>query len=473
MKLSIDADPTAATGRAPAKSLDVFPSTYRPLALTNFRPWTWFLLDFMLAYVSAAIAFSLTPHSASVYTGATAGDHVNQFPYCLGVAVCISLTAHIAGMHETSQRIRGYALLGYCSVVAFVGLLLINVELLFVHYATVGRLISVFTLFGCIAGMFVVRSLIIEFTSRNSHVVAFVGSRSYTDRALTYVVNQHGQCIRFITHSLDGEEHGDLKSWVLQRGVHEVVIDTNDPDAPSETELLSLVNSNLTVSTYTNFIENLLERVPNDHINAQWIIDSQAGSSLLYKRAFKRLIDIVVAVVALIVLLPFILLAALAVRIDSKGPVVFRQRRVGQFGQPFTMLKLRTMVNNAESNGAQWASATDERITPVGKFLRRSRLDEAPQLLNVIAGSMSLVGPRPEVPAFTAELEKKIPYFINRLLVKPGITGWAQINAGYADSEQASINKLSFDLYYVKMLSFGLDLRILLRTIASFASGSR
>ena len=471
--MSIDADSPDVRRPSSHETLDVFPAAYRPLSLANIRPRTWFVFDFFVAYISATIAFSITPHSVSVNLGDTAGAHVHQFPYSVGVAIIVALVAHIAGIHESSQRIRSYRLLAHCFCVAFVGLLLINVELLFVHYVTVGRLISFFTLIGCTLGMFAIRSVIVEFTTRKRHVVAFVGSRSYTERALSYVTNHQDPGVRFVSHSIEGQEHDNLKGWVLQRGVHEVVVDTNDPEAPSEGELLSLVNSNLTVTTYTSFIENLLERVPSEHIDAQWIIDSQAGSSLLYKRAFKRIIDIVVASVAIVLLFPFVLIAAIAVRLDSRGPVVFRQKRIGQFGRPFTMLKLRTMVKEAENKGPKWATESDSRVTRVGKLLRRSRLDEAPQLLNVLAGSMSIVGPRPEVPEFTEELESKIPYFVNRLLVKPGITGWAQINAGYAASEQDSIKKLSFDLYYVKMQSFGLDLRILLRTIASFASGSR
>ena len=191
------------------------------------------------------------------------------------------------------------------------------------------------------------------------------------------------------------------------------------------------------------------------------------------KARFKRALDIVIASIALMLLLPFGVLAAIFVKLDSRGPVIFRQTRVGQYGQPFTMYKLRTMVQGAEQNGAQWATESDSRVTAVGQFLRRSRLDEIPQLYNVISGEMSLVGPRPERPEFTQMLESKIPFFEHRVLVKPGITGWAQVNAGYSASEAEAVNKLSFDLYYVKNISLDLDLRVLLKTISSFSSGSR
>jgi lipopolysaccharide/colanic/teichoic acid biosynthesis glycosyltransferase len=194
---------------------------------------------------------------------------------------------------------------------------------------------------------------------------------------------------------------------------------------------------------------------------------------VLYKTAIKRALDIFIASISLLLLFPLVLIAAVCVKVDSPGPIIFRQTRVGQFGRSFTMLKLRTMVQEAEQGGARWAVKSDTRITRVGKFLRRSRIDEIPQLLNVLAGEMSLVGPRPERPEFTPTLESRIPFFVYRLLVKPGVTGWAQVNAGYAATEAEAATKLSFDLYYVKNLSFGLDLRVLLRTISSFTNGSR
>jgi len=187
----------------------------------------------------------------------------------------------------------------------------------------------------------------------------------------------------------------------------------------------------------------------------------------------KRVFDVVIASIALILSLPFVLIAAIVIRLESPGPIIFKQVRVGQFGRNFTMYKLRSMRNDAEKNGAQYASQGDARVTRVGQFLRSSRIDEAPQLINVLAGHMSLVGPRPERPEFTVKLESNIPFFVHRLMVKPGITGWAQISADYAVTEEDSVNKLSYDLYYVKMLSFAMDLRILLRTISRFSAGAR
>ena len=201
--------------------------------------------------------------------------------------------------------------------------------------------------------------------------------------------------MQIINLSLDQQEDVDLPEWVHANGVDQIVVDTDDPMAPTQSQLLKLIDGHLSVSTYTNFVENLFERVPNKHITAQWIIDTQSKHASLYKSTFKRVVDILVAATAMVLLSPLVLIAAIAIKLESPGPIIFRQVRVGQYGQLFTMLKLRSMRADAEKDGAQWASEVDNRVTKVGQFLRNSRLDEAPQLLNVIAGNMSLVGPRP------------------------------------------------------------------------------
>ena len=316
-------------------------------------------------------------------------------------------------------------------------------------------------------------SLIVGLVERNTFIAAIVGSREYIDRALESLGTSEAHGVKIVTLDLNERPGTSIKEWAFQNGVDQVVVDTDDPLVPDENELLKLIDGRLKVSTYTGFVENLFERVPSQHITAQWIIDAQAEHASLYKNALKRILDVAVSTIALILLSPLVAIAALAIRLESPGAVIFRQTRVGQHGQLFTMLKLRSMCADAEKDGACWATEGDARVTRIGQFLRSSRLDEAPQLLNVIAGQMSLVGPRPERPEFTEKLESSIPFFEHRLMVKPGITGWAQINAAYAASEADSQEKLSFDLYYVKMLSFAMDLRILLRTISSFMKGAR
>ena len=225
---------------------------------------------------------------------------------------------------------------------------MINAELLFVHYLTVGRLISVFTLIGCTIGLFALRALIVGIAVRNTFVAAIVGSSEYTERAMSFLQasgEAHG--VKVVKLCLSENPNTNLKEWAAENGVDQVIVDTDDPMAPTQTELLKLIDGQLTVSTYTSFIENLFERVPSQHITAQWIIDTQSDHASLYKSTMKRVLDIVVATFALILLAPLALIAAIVVKLESPGPVIFKQVRVGQYGELFTMLKLRSMRADA------------------------------------------------------------------------------------------------------------------------------
>ena len=189
----------------------------------------------------------------------------------------------------------------------------------------------------------------------------------------------------------------------------------------------------------------------------------------------KRLSDIVFAAAAIVLSAPLMALTALAVKVDSPGPVLFRQIRVGWQGKPYRLLKFRSMRQDAEAGGARWAQIDDPRVTRVGKWIRKLRVDELPQLFNVLAGQMSFIGPRPERPEFVRQLEREIPYYQLRHNLPPGITGWAQVNYRYGASVEDARQKLEYDLYYVRNASPMLDLRILLLTVRTlvFLQGSR
>lgn len=189
----------------------------------------------------------------------------------------------------------------------------------------------------------------------------------------------------------------------------------------------------------------------------------------------KRLRDFVLAVAAIVLFAPLMALIALAVKLDSPGPVLFRQTRVGWKGRPYRLLKFRSMRQDAEAGGARWAELNDPRVTRVGKWIRRLHIDELPQLFNVLAGQMSFIGPRPERPEFVRYLEREIPLYPLRHSVPPGITGWAQVKYPYAASVDDARQKLQYDLYYIRNASPLLDLRILLLTVRTlvFLQGSR
>ncbi|MFP3664221.1 sugar transferase [Priestia sp. SIMBA_032] len=188
----------------------------------------------------------------------------------------------------------------------------------------------------------------------------------------------------------------------------------------------------------------------------------------LFYSLCKRMFDIVISFIALVVLLPVILLFALIVMIETPGSPFFLQERLGQSRRPFTIMKLRSMYSDAEKNGAQWAVKNDSRVTKVGKLIRQTRIDELPQLWNVLKGDMSIVGPRPERAVFIEEFQETLPAFSQRLAVKPGLTGWAQINGGY---ELTPAEKLELDLYYIQHTNIRFDVKIMIKTLRVIVTG--
>ncbi|HMQ19872.1 MAG TPA: TIGR03013 family PEP-CTERM/XrtA system glycosyltransferase, partial [Sphingopyxis sp.] len=232
-------------------------------------------------------------------------------------------------------------------------------------------------------------------------------------------------------------------------------------------DLLRVKTTGVHVNDIASFLERETGRVDLATTNPSFLIFSDGFSAgQRIAKAGKRVFDIAASLIVLIVGLPLILIAGIAVKLDSKGPIFYRQSRVGLFGAPYDIVKIRSMRTDAEAAGqAVWASENDPRITRVGHIIRKLRIDELPQLWCVLKGEMSIVGPRPERPGFVAELTEALPYYAERHMVKPGLTGWAQINYPYGASVEDARVKLEYDLYYAKNYSPFLDLLILLQTV--------
>jgi exopolysaccharide biosynthesis polyprenyl glycosylphosphotransferase len=229
--------------------------------------------------------------------------------------------------------------------------------------------------------------------------------------------------------------------------------------------LIGARNQGVEIVDLASVCERFLNRIPCDQITEMWLLWGLMGRSSLYVTKLKRLVDFGLATVLIVILSPLLLLIALAIRLSSPGPVLYRQERIGLGNRPFSVVKFRSMVHGAEDqSGPVWASVEDPRVTGLGKWLRRWRMDELPQLWNVIKGDMSLVGPRPERSIFVNEFLTAVPMYNQRHGLRPGITGWGQIHYDYAASREQTREKLEYDLFYVKNASFLLDLAILLRT---------
>lgn len=270
---------------------------------------------------------------------------------------------------------------------------------------------------------------------------------------------------------------GSLTAYAQEQRVDEIVIAMDDrrrgfPVA----ELLECRFNGIAVVDLVSFLERETGRVAVDLVEPSWLIFSDGFNTNMQTRFGTRAFDVTVAAAMFVVALPVMVCAAVAVVVDDGWPILYRQKRVGQMGRAFDVLKFRSMIKNAEADGkAQWAKTGDQRITRVGATLRKLRIDELPQLINVLRGDMSIVGPRPERPEFVERLARTIPYYHERHVVKPGITGWAQLSYPYGSSDDDALAKLQYDLYYIKHKGLIFDLIVMLQTaeVVLWGKGAR
>ena len=271
---------------------------------------------------------------------------------------------------------------------------------------------------------------------------------------------------------------GDLRELCERLNVSEVVVAMDDRRRGFPIrELLECRLAGIEVTELLTFLERETGRVRIDMLNPSWIIFGQGFRRDPLRLFSSRTMDLLASLGVLVVSLPVMLLTVIAIKIEDgwRAPALYSQSRVGLGGRTFNVLKFRSMRPDAELNGAQWALRKDPRVTRVGAIIRNLRVDELPQVINVLRGQMSFVGPRPERPEFVAHLAEKIPYYVQRHCVKPGITGWAQLCYAYGSSEQDALEKLQYDLYYIKNNSLLFDLAILVQTaeVVLFGKGAR
>ena len=298
------------------------------------------------------------------------------------------------------------------------------------------------------------------------HMLGKEGSRLHDD-----IVFLHDDALGARDPRLEADPRVRIVSGVsvlqaaLNADADQIVVAPDERRGMDLERLLACKKAGFPVVQYLAFVETEIRRVDLKRMELSWLLYSDGFHFNLLDRILKRTFDLAVSAGVLAVMSPFLLVAMLAIRLEGPGAVLYRQTRVTRDGRPFEILKLRTMGVNAEASGAVWARQNDDRITAVGRFLRRARIDELPQLINILKGEMSFVGPRPERPEFVAELSAQISLYNERHTVKAGLTGWAQINYPYGASVDDARSKLSYDLYYVKNFSILFDVVILLQTL--------
>ena len=282
----------------------------------------------------------------------------------------------------------------------------------------------------------------------------------------------------FVDHSLILPDQGSLADIVEKYQIDEIVIAIRERRGGGlpVNELLDCKLNGIHVSELSTFFERERGQVQLESLNTSWMVLSEGFRQGLLRDIVKRVFDLSVSLLILLLSLPVMLLTAVLIVLESGFPLLYRQERVGQGGRVFTIFKFRSMAQNAEKDGTpQWAQAGDARVTAVGRVIRKLRIDELPQIINVFKGDMSFVGPRPERPFFVNQLIEQVPYYASRHSIKPGITGWAQVRYPYGASLEDAIEKLQYDLYYVKNHTFFLDLLILFQTalVVLFGKGAR
>jgi len=441
------------------------------------------LIEAGLFFCAVFIAVKLHRHAATLTEPAVLAPAV-VFAVLM---VCVN---GVFGLYRRDQQLDFVNFVARSIVALFVGFVVAYVVFGALPYGSIFQDVLWFTALYALAGMVLVHEVLLLPLTRAvfPHRILVVGTGAEAravEQCLAdanqpnlklmgfYALEQSAAAAAVAPHRIVARGWAiDETAWKL--GVNEVVVAVREQRGgvlPLE-QLLSCRVSGVRVTDIGSFFERVRGEVPIESLKASWLIYGDGFRQGWSRGLVKRTFDLAAALFLLVLAAPIMGLAALAIALESGFPVIYRQERMGARGRRFMLLKFRSMVRDAESNGeAQWAAVGDARVTRVGRVLRRTRMDELPQLLNVLKGEMSFVGPRPERPCFVEKLTEKIPFYAVRHSVKPGITGWAQVRCSYGASVEDAVRKLQFDLYYVKNHTFVLDLLILFETVRVVLSG--
>jgi exopolysaccharide biosynthesis polyprenyl glycosylphosphotransferase len=470
--------------------------------VASMTPTAWMCLDWLVIGLAAFASWALL-----VFVGT--GFRWVHSPWLVSVTLCatIAVSGLVFGLYERKTLLARSRILVRSMLTLTLGVVLAFACLNLFFYTLSSRWVGLLVALTYIGVALPVRLYAHEVISSSRARLLCVGAGASIQRLVDILAHrQHQQyevvghvrvpsgALRLVASAVEGAAKprfrneadlrfadacpclGNLDQLADVLGEHDVdeIVVASDlaSDATVGRAVAPCLEGSCRVTDQATFVEKLLGEVPADSITAEWFLRADVQNRSNYE-AVGRLMDLAVAGLGLLLTLPLWPVIALLIRLDGAGPVFFRQVRVGQRGRLFQICKFRTMCVDAEKDGARWATENDSRVTRIGRFLRGSRLDELPQLLNILRGDMSLVGPRPERPEFVHRLEHLLPHYRLRHLIKPGLTGWAQIQYGYGGSVAEAHRKLCYDLYYLKHRSLELNVAILIRTLGTFVLGAR
>ena len=479
----------------------------------HFSRLVFFLIDLVVFFACVLLAFRLSPSNPYEWSVGDASSPL--YLQAIFLPVCLALGLQLSNIQklqakfkrtDTMVRIIWGSGLGVLAFILFYAL---------IHYQLIGRYIIIITWFLGIITTFVTRMLLWRMAQMKPRAILFWGSEEaarscaenlFQSNLPIYIVARYEMNELFPSQGLSALFDDKLPAKLsinfqtLETPVPEIPLFTNAHqvkiselpqhcyrlqiesiiladhrrlEEAEKIELTQLASRGIRVNTLNYFYEQEFERVHVPSMNRSWLWNHEGASTSPYYKGLKRLIDIILSLIALILLSPIFPIIGFLIWRQDKGPVLYSQERIGLYGQAFRIYKFRTMKVNAETSGAQWAQKNDVRATHLGKWLRKSRLDETPQFYNILIGNMSFVGPRPEREELAQKIEKELPHFRFRNLTKPGLSGWAQVNYGYGATIEDARIKLSYDLFYLKHASLTLDLLIVLRTFGAMMRGAR
>ncbi|HXI14016.1 MAG TPA: sugar transferase [Thermoanaerobaculia bacterium] len=438
----------------------------------------WGFLDMVTAVAAVHFSHQLSP---SFGLDAAAGLPWNYRVSKIQVvfAVAVFLSSYAMGLYSRQNFNFRLRIVKLCLGANIAAIIMTTLYFSWFDLIPIGRYILLFMYIFAVFGTMSMRLIARDFAGRRKIRVVFVGAPAKFDYLRDEMAHHYG-ALYDTPFCLDlskcdyGRKAAEVLNFCSMYDVDEIVV---EDDAELLLELLhdsaAIISKGVSLRSSSAFHEELLHEVPVDTMDCRGLLGAGWGVGRKTTEIGKRALDISLALIGLLVSLPILVAVAIVIRGTSRGSVLYRQSRVGRFGSVFNIYKFRTMKENSEPAGPVWASLRDDRATGVGRFLRRSRLDELPQLWNVLNGNMSLVGPRPERPEFVSELERSIPYYHLRHLVPPGLTGWAQIRYPYGSTVEDARRKLCYDLYYVRHYGPAFDIAICLKTVLAMARGAR
>jgi exopolysaccharide biosynthesis polyprenyl glycosylphosphotransferase len=450
----------------------------------HFNRLTFFALDCVLLWAAVVCAFKLSPrYEGDILQGPWLNPELRFVGY--GMPLFMALGLQLAGLQISQAGFRGSETLTRALVGITGGMAVFLMLHALVEFQLVGRFVLGFSLLYGVAFVLGSRVLLWRLAEHDTRSVMVYGDES-ARRLLEKEIAHLRLPMRIVGHTtLEGLlpqsdtafaeiQRINLYAHATKLGADEIVVEVPQMLTTPERQALILCTAmGMKVTDIRHFFEEEFEKVHVNGLDEAWFWGYDPMHSKPVFFAFKRVTDIALSLLGLLAIAPIAPLIALAIWLQDRGPAIYSQVRVGRGNESFRIYKFRTMRVDAEAHGAQWAKVRDDRVTWLGRLLRKTRLDEVPQFWNILRGEMSFVGPRPERPELVEKIEAQVPFYRYRHLVKPGLTGWAQVNYSYGASVEDARQKLAYDFYYLKYASITRELHIVLRTVVAALQGAR